>query len=80
MVKIALNDLDGLCNDLYTMFVLTYLQGITLVNRDFSLFEDEGVKISHNAALTYLWEQQYQTLTDLKLLIEKDGFSMPLNT
>ena len=80
MVKVALDDLDGLCNGLYTMFVLTYLQGITLENSDFSLFEDEGVKISHNAALAYLWEQQYQTLTDLKLLIEKNEFSMPLNT
>ncbi len=79
MVKVALDDLDGLCNGLYTLFVLTYLQGITLENHDFSLFEDEGVKISQNEALTYLWEQQYQTLTDLKLLIEKEAFSTPLN-
>lgn len=78
MVKVTLDDLDVVCNGLYELFVLTYLQGVVLENTDFTVFEGEGVKISHASASAYLWEKQYQTLANLKQLIEKDGFSMPL--
>lgn len=78
MVKVTLDDLDFVCNGLYELFVLTHLQGVVLEKPDFVVFESDGVKISHTAAFSYLWEKQYQTLANLKLLIEKDGFSMPL--
>ncbi len=80
MVKVSLTDLDTLCNGLYDLLVLTYLQKLALENTSWILFEDGGVKISHSAALAFLWEQQHQTLARLKLLIEEDTFSSPLTS
>ncbi len=46
MPIIQWEDTDTLCNGIYELLVLTYLQGLILFCGDLSVFDESGLKIS----------------------------------
>lgn len=74
MPIIKREDADALCDGIYELLVLTHLQGQLLFGDGVSVFDDDGLTISHENGLEYVWERQRDALQDLKRLIEKEEF------
>ena len=79
MSIIKWEDANSLCDHLYELLVLTYLQGQILCCSDLAVFDEGGLRISQKDGAEYLWDRQRDVLQVIKHLIEKEDFIVKEN-
>ena len=75
MPKIKLDDVDKLYDLSLELGMLTYLQGLMCYNHT-DLAQD--FEFAKNYAREVLFDKQAEVVCELRRLLEKDGFTQPL--
>ena len=75
MLKIKISDIDTIFEISAKLGVITYLQSLVKYDIDGSLICDNRLEYVYDYANSFLFDAQYETVMELRELIEREDFA-----